>query len=95
MEEVKKPPYVLNILINKEGDIYLSKRSKELEVMPGLWQTVCRKTEKNESSIRACERETYEETGLKIEAERMRKILNDPEYDCDVYITKLTSQENP
>src|ERR1044072_7034795 len=82
MVDQKKPPYILNILIDQKGEIYISKRNKELKIMPGLWQTVCRKTEENESSVEACERETNEETGLKITAKRIRKIFNDPEYNC-------------
>src|ERR1044072_7842494 len=95
MVDQKKLPYILNILINQEGEIYISKRNKELKIMPGLWQTVCGKTEENESSIEACERETNEKTGLKITAKRIRKIFNDPEYNCNVYITKLLPQEDP
>ena len=88
----KKSPYIFNVLIDQEGDIFISKRDKRLKVMPDLWQTVCEKSEKNESSIKVCERETDEETGLKMKVKRMRKIFNNPEYNCDIYITKLLLQ---
>ena len=61
--------------------------------MPGLWQTVCGKVEANESSIEACKRETTEETGLDLPPEKMKFIFNDRRYDCDVYITKICSDQ--
>jgi len=61
--------------------------------MPGLWQTVCGKVEANESSIEACKRETTEETGLDLPSEKMKFIFNDRRYDCDVYITKVRSDQ--
>ena len=63
--------------------------------MPGLWQTVCGKVEANESSIEACKRETTEETGLNLPSEKMKFIFNDRRYDCDVYITKIRSNQQP
>src|SRR2546430_2239925 len=52
----------------------------------GLWQTVCGKSEANESSIETCKRETYEETGLNLPPRKMKFIFNDRKYDCDVYL---------
>ena len=63
--------------------------------MPGLWQTVCGKVEANESSIEACKRETTEETGLDLLSEKMKFIFNDRRYDCDVYVTKIRSDQQP
>ena len=63
--------------------------------MPGLWQTVCGKVKANESSIEACKRETTEETGLDLPSEKMKFIFNDRKYDCDVYITKIHSDQQP
>ena len=63
--------------------------------MPGLWQTVCRKVEANELSIEACKRETTEETGLDLLPEKMKFIFNDRRYDCDVYVTKIRSDQQP
>ena len=51
------------------------------------------KVKANESSIEACKRETIEETGLDLPSEKIKFIFNDRRYDCDVYITKVRSDQ--
>ena len=91
MNSKKPPKFILNVLYENKDKIWISKRSNNLKVMPGLWQTVCEKVEANESSIKACKRETTEETGLDLPSEKMKFIFNDRKYDCDVYVTKIRS----
>ena len=94
--EGKNPPkYILNMLYHNPAIIWVSKRSIEAKVMLRLWQTVCGKIESNEGSAEACLRETSEETGINLTLSRIRKIFNDSQFNCDVYITKLRDKETP
>lgn len=89
----EKPKYVLNILYC-DDKIWISKRDKDLKVMPRLWQTVCGKTEQEDKNSKsACIRETQEETGIQLKENEPWFVFNDPEFNCDVYITK--TQEIP
>ena len=65
----------------------MAKKREFLPVMGGLWNVPEGKAERNETSIKAAFRETKEETELIIEPDRMKKIFNDTNYNCDVYIT--------
>jgi hypothetical protein len=38
-------------------------------------------------------RETKEETGLEIGKNNTQSIFNDPTFNCDVYITKVTDDQ--
>ena len=87
--------YILNVLYHNPAIIWVSKRSIEAQVMPGLWQTVCKKIEPDEKSAEACRRETLEETGISLSLNRIKKVFNDSQFNCDVYITKLRDEETP
>ncbi|CAI2201464.1 237_t:CDS:1, partial [Funneliformis geosporum] len=78
----KRPKYVLGILYDNKG-IHLSKRIDPKKEMYNLWQTVCGKVEMGESSTTAMIREIDEETGIKLNKDRLEYILNDPAYNCD------------
>ena len=43
----------------------------------------------------AARRETQEETGLNIVRNQFKYIRNDPEFNCDMFIVKLTDEEIP
>ncbi|CAI2182420.1 11150_t:CDS:1, partial [Funneliformis geosporum] len=49
--------------------------------MYNLWQTVCGKVEMGESLTTAMIREIDEETGIKLDKDRLEYILNDPTYN--------------
>ena len=61
--------------------------------MYNLWQVAGGKVEKGESSLQAVLRETKEETGLDLAKEDCMFLFNDPEFNCDVYATKLPDQQ--
>ena len=63
--------------------------------MPNLWQTVSGKIEKDEESKEACQRETFEETGIKVSEDKMKLIFNDEYFNCDVYITQIHPSQRP
>ena len=63
--------------------------------MYDLWQSPGGKVEKGETSAQAAIRETFEETDLQIREEEMGYLLNDPNFNCDVYITKLNEGQIP
>jgi 8-oxo-dGTP pyrophosphatase MutT (NUDIX family) len=53
-------------IIYNNHEIYLSKQLQPNKPIYNLWQVVCRKVEKRESSLQAVLREVKEETDLKI-----------------------------
>ena len=83
------PTYVMNVIYNDVG-IFLSKRIDKRKEMYNLWQVPGGKVEENEYSIEAILRETEEETGLIIKKDIPQLIFNDPKFNCDVYITKVS-----
>ncbi|GES91988.1 retroviral-like aspartic protease 1 [Rhizophagus clarus] len=89
---LKRPTYVMNILYQDNG-IYLSKRCQKNKEMYNLWQVPGGKVELGESSIQAVLRETQEETGIKLKKEELTYLFNDPNFNCDIYATKLISNQ--
>ena len=87
---MKRPIYVLNIIYNNHG-IFLSKRLQKDKPMFNLWQVAGGKIERGESSLQAVLRETKEETGLEIPQENCYYLSNDPEFNCDIYLTKVSN----
>jgi len=75
--------------------IYLSKRIQKDKEMYNMWQSPGGKVEKGESSIQAVRRETLEETGIHLEEEDVTYLLNDPNFNCDVYFTLLDEEQIP
>ena len=58
------------------------------EVMNNMWQSPGGKIN-GESSMEAALRELKKETGLVAESEDLKFLLNDPNYNCDVYTLKV------
>ena len=56
--------------------------------MKNMWQLPEEKTDKK-LSMEAVLRELEEETGLIIEPEDLKFLLNNPNYNCDIYILKV------
>ena len=88
---LKRPTYVLNILYNNHG-IFLSKRLQKDKPMFNLWQVAGGKIEQGESSLQAVLREIKEETGLVVAKEDCNYLMNDLQFNCDVYITRISDQ---
>ena len=57
--------------------------------MYNLWQVAGGKVEVGESSLQAVLREIIEETGVMVQKEDCKFLFNDPEFNCDVYTTKI------
>jgi ADP-ribose pyrophosphatase YjhB (NUDIX family) len=89
-----EPKFVLSILYDDQG-VYLSQRINPTKPMYLNYQAPCGKVEGGETSIQAAHRETYEETNLSIPQKRFKFLVNDPEFDCDLYICKLKGEEIP
>ncbi len=73
------------IVYNRDG-IRMSLRYKE--VMNNMWQSPGGKTNRK-PSMEAALRELEEETGLMAESEDLKFLINDPNYNCDVYTLKV------
>ncbi|GES92750.1 8-oxo-dGTP diphosphatase MutT [Rhizophagus clarus] len=73
--------------------IYLSKRCQKNKEMYNLWQVPGGKVELGESSIQAVLKETQKETGIKLKKEELTYLFNDPNFNCDIYATKLISNQ--
>src|SRR6266542_2696989 len=58
------------------------------EVMKNMWQSPGEKTD-GEPSMEAVLRELEEETGLVAEPEDLKFLINDPNYNCDVYTLRV------
>src|SRR6266542_4020236 len=77
--------YVMVIIHDREG-VRMSLRYGE--VMKNMWQSLGGKTD-GEPSVEAALRELEEETGLVAEPEDLKFLINDPNYNCDVYTLKV------
>ena len=53
------------------------------------------KVKKNETSEEAVLRETAEETDIELKLQDLTYLFNDPNFDCDVYMTKLQKNQVP
>ncbi len=58
------------------------------EVMNNMWQSPGGKTD-GKLSMEAALRKLEEETGLVAEPEDLKFLINDPNYNCDVYTLKV------
>ncbi len=58
--------------------------------MNNMWQSSEGKIDEK-LSMEAALRELEEETGLVAESEDLKFLINDPNYNCDVYILKVHS----
>src|SRR6266542_1262033 len=79
--------FVMVIVHDRDG-VRMSLRYGE--VMKNMWQAPEGKTD-GEPSIEATLRKLEEETGLVAEPEDLKFLINNPNYNCDVYTLKVHS----
>src|SRR6266542_1859655 len=77
--------FVMVIVHDRDG-VRMSLRYGK--VMNNMWQSLGGKTD-GEPSIEAALRELEEETGLMAESEDLKFLINDPNYNCNVYTLKV------
>ena len=77
--------FVMVIVYDRDG-VRMSLRYGE--VMNNMWQSLEGKTDR-EPSMKAALRELEEKTGLVVESENLKFLLNDSNYNCDVYTLKI------
>ncbi len=77
--------YVMVIVHDRDG-VRMSLRYEE--VMTNMWQSLGGKTD-GELNVKAALRELEEETSLVAESEDLKFLINDPNYNCDVYTLKV------
>src|SRR6266511_1909311 len=77
--------YVMVIVHDRDG-VRMSLRYGE--VMKNMWQSPGGKTD-GKPSMEAALRELEEETGLVAEPEDLKFLINDPNYNCDIYTLKV------
>ncbi|CAI2178656.1 1031_t:CDS:2 [Funneliformis geosporum] len=58
--------------------------------MNGLWQTTGGKVVKREIPIKATIRKIEEKTGIILKDKDLKYLFNNPEFNCNVYITKVS-----
>jgi 8-oxo-dGTP pyrophosphatase MutT (NUDIX family) len=88
MPELLKPDqadFVLVVLFS-ERYIYLSERT--VRIMNGLLQTPGGKVDAGETALSAAIRETEEETQVKLDPKELTYIINDPEFNCEIFVAK-------
>ena len=73
------------IVYDRDG-VRMSLRYRK--VMNNMWQSLRGKTDR-EPSMEVALKELKEETGLVAETEDLKFLLNDPNYNCDVYTLKV------
>jgi 8-oxo-dGTP pyrophosphatase MutT (NUDIX family) len=85
------PTFALLILYDETG-IYMSQRINPKKPMYLNYQVPGGKVDKEENGRQAAHRECYEETGLSIVHRKIKFLVNDPDYNCDIYYSKLTEE---
>jgi 8-oxo-dGTP pyrophosphatase MutT (NUDIX family) len=90
-QPIGPPKYVLIIVHDGEG-IYMSQRLHSEKPMYLKYQVPCGKTEPGETGIQAACRELYEETALSAPHRKIKFLINDPDFDCDLYYVKMTEE---
>lgn len=70
------------LLINPEGQILLTLRSKNKSVAPGLWECTAGCVLSGEETDQAVIREVFEETGIALEKEKGEILTHFFEDDC-------------
>ncbi len=82
---VAQVKFVMIIIYNRDG-IQMSLQYGE--VINNMWQSPGGKTDR-EPSIEVALRELKKETDLMAESENLKFLLNDPNYNCNVYTLKV------
>ena len=93
-EQAKLPKFVLTVIYDEQG-VYLSQRINSTKTMYLKYQFPGGKVDPGETGVQAAHKELYEETGLSIPQKRLKKIANDPTFDCDIYTCNLKTEELP
>ena len=73
----------------------MSQRKHPHKLMYLKYQVPCGKVEKGETSLEAAQRETQEETNLRIPIKAFQYIRNDPAFNCNMYTVRLYEDEVP
>jgi isopentenyl-diphosphate delta-isomerase type 1 len=80
------------IVVNKKGEILLSKRSMKKDTNPGKWEVMGGHNDLGESYVAAAKRELKEELGISSSLTRMKKMKisskREAEFD-EIFITKI------
>src|SRR6266542_1228628 len=74
------------VIVYDRDEVRMSLRYEE--VMNNMWQSPGGKTD-GESSVEAALQKLEKETGLVVELEDLKFLINDLNYNCDVYILKV------
>ena len=74
------------VLVHDRDGVRMSLRYGE--VIKNMWQSLGGKTD-GEPSMEAALQELEEETGLVAETEDLKFLINDPNYNCDIYTLKV------
>lgn len=72
-------PFVTDAVIVRDGKIVLIRRNKE--PFRGRWALPGGFAEKNETAEECCEREAFEETGLRVRVKKLIGVFSDPGRD--------------
>lgn len=90
-EEKKKniQPVALTVIFNNENKILLLRRSKNTDWCPDCWAIVGGKIEKGELPEKALVREVYEETKIKIDKYKFKKIIKSNNIVEYLYISRV------
>src|ERR1044072_523935 len=91
----KSDPTFVLIILYDEKKIYMSQRKNSTKLMYLKYQVSYGKVDKRKILIEAVQRETQEETGLRLPIKAFQYIKNDSNYNCDMYIVKLYEDEVP
>lgn len=89
-------PFVTDAVIVREGRIVLIRRNKE--PFKGMWALPGGFAEEGETAEQCCEREAFEETGLRVRAKKLVGVFSDPKRDprgtiAGAYICEVLSGE--
>ena len=74
------------VIVYDRDEVQMSLRYRE--VIKNMWQSLGEKTDRK-LSMEAALRELEEETGLVAELEDLKFLINDPNYNCNVYTLKV------
>ena len=88
------PAFALLILYDNNG-VYMSQRIEENKPMYLKYQVPGGKVDKEENGRQAAHKEAYEETGLSIVHRKIKFLINDPEFNCNIFYAKVSDEEIP
>ncbi len=86
-QRVAQAKFVMIIVHNRDG-VRISLQYRK--VMNNMWQSPGGKTD-GELNMKAALRELEKKTGLMIELKDLKFLLNDLNYNCNIYMLKVSS----